>query len=167
MLIEAQKIIGLPIASLAEQAKIGEIKVVFVDLETAIVLGFGVRQGYFSKRKVVSLLDVKEWDPNGMVINSEEDLVLPEEIIRIQQIISNNDYLIGKIAETESGKKLGQVINFLIETETGAVTKFYLEDLLGNARIFPKEKVVRIDKTIVFTDDEGEVKSGAIETQIA
>lgn len=167
MLIEAKNIIGLPVASIEEQSKIGEIKVVFVDPENGTVIGFGLRQGFLGKRKVISFLDVKEWDPNGIVISSEDEVVLPEEIIRIKSIIDTDNYLMGKPAENESGKKLGKVDDFLIDTETGAVTKYYIEDLLGNSRIFPQEKVVRIDKTIVFFDDEGEVKSGAVEAQIA
>ena len=102
-----------------------------------------------------------------VVLSKNPSLVDPEEIIRLQEVLAKEIDLLGLPAETASGKSLGVVENFLVDSETQAVVKYYLRDLLGQSRVMDAGKVIRIDKTIVFADDESEVKSGVAETQTA
>ena len=90
-----------------------------------------------------------------------DNLVSPDEIVRIKEVLDRDITILNIKARTEAGKSLGKVENFLIDTETEMVTKYYLRDLLGNARVFPAEKVVSIDNFITFTDDVATVPPGA------
>lgn len=167
MMIEAKKLIGLPVAAIDTESKIGAIKEIVVDPETGKLLGFLVKTGrVFSHTLALSIVDIKEWDPNGMVTESVENLVPAEEIIRIRDVLSKNQPILNMHAQTESGKSLGLCENFLIDTETESVVKFYLKDILGKTRIFPSESLIKIDKALIFRDDVAEVPSGG-ETAIA
>ena len=76
MMIEAKKIIGLPIAAMESQSKIGEIRDLIIDPENGNLLGFLVQVGgFFSTGKILSIVDIREWDPNGIVTEKEENLV--------------------------------------------------------------------------------------------
>jgi len=88
-------------------------------------------------------------------------LVPPSEIVRIKEVLDKNIILIGMPAKTESGKSLGTVEDLLIDTDTSCVAKYYLKDLLGNARVLSSDKVSRIDKAIIFSDDVAEPPTGA------
>ena len=99
-------------------------------------------------------MDIKFWDTNGVVTKSEENLVDPEEIVRIKAVLGNNINLIEMKSVTEGGKSLGLVEDFLIDTETNSVVKYYLRDILGKGRIMSADKVIKIDKEIIFSDDE-------------
>ena len=162
MFIEAKKLIGLPVAAFDTQSKIGVIRELIVDPENGHLMGFLVQvKGFFSTGKVLSEVDIREWDPNGIVTEKEENLVKREEIVRINNILKKNINLLEMSAKTESGKGLGNVENLLIDTDTSTITKYYLKDLLGKSRIFTSEKVVKIDKQIIFTDDVAEIPTGA------
>ncbi|MDO8686827.1 MAG: PRC-barrel domain-containing protein [Candidatus Berkelbacteria bacterium] len=162
MMIEAKKLIGMPVAAFDTQSKIGEIRELIIDPENGHLMGFLVQvSGLFSAGKILSEVDIREWDPNGIVTEKEENLVEPEEIVRIDNILKKKINLIGIGAKTESGKSLGNVENLLIDTDTSSVTKYYLKDMLGNSRIFTSEKVVKIDKFIIFSDDVAELPTGA------
>ena len=163
MFIEAKKLIGLPVAALESQAKIGEIREIIVDPENGRLLGFLVASGgLLSAKKALAIVDVRDFDPNGIVTASADNLVEPQEIVRINEVLVNKLFLIGKSAKTEAGKNLGVVEDLLVDTETQSVAKYYLKDLLGNARILTADKVVKIDKVIIFSDEVAEPPPGAV-----
>ena len=162
MFIEARKLIGLPVASLDTQSKIGQIRQILIDPENGHLLGFQVATGgLLSPKKILSVIDIRDWDPNGIVTSSIDNLVDVQEIVRIKEILAKKINLLGMKARTESGKSLGSVEDLLIDTDGQGVAKYYLKDLLGDARVFGSEKVIRIDKAIVFADDVAEIPTGA------
>jgi len=167
MFIEAKKLIGLPVAATDTQSKVGEIRQVLIDPENGRLLGFLVATGeLFGPRKVLSVIDIKEWDPNGIVVTSIENLIGKSEIVRIKEILKQKVFILGMKAVTESGKSLGKVEDILLDTDTECVVKYYLKDLM-QSRVFPAEKVVKIEKQIVFSDDTAEIPTdaaGAINT---
>lgn len=167
MFIEALQLIGLPVAAEDSLSKIGAICQIIIDPASGRVLGFLVSVGFWGDKKALSIMDIKFWDPNGLVTANAENLVEPAEIIRLKQVLDLGINLLKMPARTESNKSLGRVENFLIDTEAQVVVKYYLRGLLGQTRVMPTAKIIRIDKEIVFTDDEGATRSGVIETQIA
>lgn len=162
MFIEATKIIGLPIASIEEESKVGEISQLVIDPKNGALLGFLVRSGgIFSEHKALSVVDVREWDPNGLVIGSIHHIVPINEIVRMKEIVDLKLVILGLKAQTESGKSLGVIENLLIDTDTLTVAKYYVKNiLLGDERVFPANSVVKIDKTVVFQDDVVEIPTG-------
>lgn len=159
MIIEAKELINLPIAGLEETAKIGEINKIIADISSPTILGFLVKPNYFlSQNKVLSIKDIIEWDKNGLVTGSTNNLVEKEEIIRINNILNTKFDLFGLKAKTEIGKNLGFVKNFLIDTETAGIIKFFIKDIITGDRIFSVDKVVSINsKAIIFSDDTTEI----------
>ena len=168
MNIEASKLIHFPVAAEDTLSKVGLVSKIIIEPENGQVLGFLVATGFFRPALALSTMDIKFWDLNGLVIDSEENLVEPSEIVRLKTALDKNIDLFDLPAVTESGKSLGSVEDFLIDTETASIVKYYLRDLLNHARVMDAEKVLRIDKTIVFTDDEGVIRdSGLTETSAA
>jgi len=161
MFIEAKKLIGLPVAAMDIQSKIGEIRQILIDPENGRLLGFLVSTGTFlGTKKVLSVIDIKDWDPKAIVVSSIENLIGKSEIVRIKEILNKKIFILGMKAVTESGKNLGEVEDILLDTETECVVKYYLKDLM-QSRVFPAEKVVKIDKEIVFSDDTAEIPPDA------
>jgi len=161
MFIEAKKLIGLPVAAMDTQSKVGKIRQVLIDPQNGRLLGFLVSTGeLLATKKVLSVIDIKEWDPNGLVVSSIEDIIGKGEIIRIKEILKNKIFILGMKAVTESGKSLGEVEDILLDTDTESVVKYYLKDLM-QSRVFPAEKVVKIEKEIIFSDDTAEVPPDA------
>jgi len=162
MFIEATKIIGLSIASIEEKSKVGEILQLVIDPKNGSLLGFLVRSGgIFSQSKALSVVDIREWDPNGLVIGSVNHIVPVDEIVRLKEIVDQKLVILGLKAQTESGKNLGVIENLLIDTDTLTVAKYYIKNiLLGDERVFPSNRVIKIDKTVVFQDDATEIPTG-------
>lgn len=162
MFIEAKKLIGLPVAAEESQSKIGQISQIVIDPENGRILGFLVKTGgsaswrIFAPTLALSIVDIKEWDPNGLVTESVDNLVNPNEIIRLKDVLDKNIDFLKMSAKTEAGKSLGQIEDLLIDTDTETIAKYYLKDLLGKSRVLPAEKIIKVDKQIIFADDVGE-----------
>lgn len=162
MFIEATKILKVPVAAEDVQAKIGEVKNIIIDPENGNFIGLIVKSGIFSKVKILSTQDILDWDQNGIVTSTIDNLVLKEEIIKIDEIIRKNIFLLGIGAKLESGKSLGKVEDLLIDTDNLCVAKYYLKDYLGKDRVLPSDRVIKIDKEIIFRDDTGEIPTEAV-----
>lgn len=167
MMIEAKKLLGLPLAAEDSQSRIGTVKQIVIDPDDGRILGFLVSAGLFSAAKALSSMDIKYWDQNGLVTECEENMIDVDEVVRIKAIVDKNINFLEMSAETETGKNLGQVEDLIIDTDTSSVVKYCLRDLLGKSRIFPSDKVIKIDKKIIFSNDEEEVPSNVTETQTA
>jgi len=122
-------------------------------------LGFLVSGGgLFSPKRVISAVDVRDWDPNGIVTATIDNLVEKDEIVRIKEVIDQKIDLFGMKAKTKSGKRLGTIEDFLIDTTATCVMKYYLKDLVSGSRVFSADKVIKIEKnTIIFEDDVTEI----------
>lgn len=162
MLLLASQTIGLPVAAMDTQAKIGTIKTLIINPEDGKLAGIIVATGaIFSKDQVLAATDIIEFDKTGIVTKSEENLVDIKEIVRIDNLLKKKIPIIGQKAITKAKKYLGKINDFLVDSELLAVAKFYVHSLL-NEKILPAEKVVEItSQAVVFSDDVAEEIPGS------
>ena len=165
MLIQTSTIIGLPIAAIDSESKIGQVENIVIDPESGELAGFIVKpHQLFSKNKILSIFDVIDIDKNGLVVKSEENLLNLSEIVKIERIIKKNIKIIGQRAVTESNKHLGRVSDLLIDTESSFVVKYYLHGILED-RIISNDKMIKITKKALIFSDDVIMQSAAPETE--
>ena len=143
---------NLPVASLAESQKVGRLTKVLVDLDRLEIIGFLIRENFFSI-KFLSLAEITELDKRGVVIESKEKLARPDEIVRVQHIIKNGIELISLPVKTQNNKFIGRITDFVFESESGKILKFYLQFFL-HSRIISRANVIRTtpQKMVVEND---------------
>lgn len=154
MLIQAKDVLNKPVFAQDIEDTVGRISDIIIDPENGKIVAFSVAR-FLQKPKIVSEVDVLDLTKDGLLINSENALVLPSELVRIKEIIDQEIRIINSKAVTESKKSLGIIEDFLIDTETAGVAKFYIKGgLLSPSVVLPIEKVVKIEKgKIIFTND--------------
>lgn len=154
MLIQATILKNLPVASIEDQAKIGHVDGLIIDPKNGKIEALQVKPNLlFSKNKILSTIDIVETDSNGLVTKNQENLVVPEEIIRVREILTKKIPVLGQIAVTESGNKLGHINDLLIDSESWMILKYYVKSAWED-RILAADKIVKItEKAVIFTDD--------------
>lgn len=160
MLIEAKNILDLPVATLDEKEKIGAIKKILVQRSDAKVLGFLVNtKGFlFGKNLFLSESDVLDIDKHGLTTRSRENLINPEEVARVKKLLTERFSLFGLRAVTRSKKRLGKISNFIVDTNTLQVVKFYTRGFFED-RIIDYKNVYKITKKeIIFIDEVSSAK---------
>lgn len=113
----------------------------------------------FSKETLVLLYqDVRDFIPQGFVIDDHDVLSSPEELIRLKNILDIGFTLIGKPVETISKQRIGKVTDYATEIETMYVQKIYVSQSIlksisgGNLGIDRSQINEITDRKIVIND---------------
>ncbi len=154
MLLELSKVRGIPVGVMDEQRAVGSVEMPVIFADEAKVIGFLVRsRGILPPKKVVSFQDVVGIDTKGLVINSVDNLLPTDEVLRIKEILKSGFKLVGLPAKTKNKKYLGRITDVVIETTSGDVIRLYVRNLLDE-RIFERSMIHDIKpKEVILTFD--------------
>ena len=169
MLISYSRLIGTPILSIQAGGAIATIKSAIVDPNDLKILGFYL-EGPLLDHADTTILDVRsirEYSQLGMVIDNIEELVAPDDVIKIQKVLELNFDLINLKVKTKKGTKLGHLIDYTITSEDFIVQQIIVKRPLVKALVDPeltisrKEIVEITDYEVIIKDEEKTLKARA------
>lgn len=151
------KLIGTPLAELKNQSKIGDIADFIINNEDLTIAGVIVRKEnwLFSKNKVVSSTDIVSLLKKGIIVNDEDAVAELSEISKLDRLYEKKNYGIAQRVVTKSGQYVGHVFDYLIDTTSLSIRKFYIKRLFRELLI-PVGSIVSFEgKTITIKEDKG------------
>ena len=169
MLISYSRLIGTPILSIQAGGPIATIKNAIIDPNNLKILGFNL-EGPLLNRTDTTILDirsVREYSQLGMVIDDIEELVAPDDVIKIQKVLELNFDLINLKVKTKKGTKLGHLIDYTVTSEDFVVQQIIVKRPLVKALVDPeltisrKEIVEITDYEVIIKDEEKTLKARA------
>lgn len=116
------------------------------------------------KAQIIVPADIVEYGPRMVVVRDKTVVISPDEVVGLLELLRDEVSLIKFRAETESGKGLGIVNDFIIEVTGSTIQQYYIEPplLAGGLTsdwIVSASQVVRIEqRKIIFPDN---ILSGA------
>lgn len=158
-------IINRPILSLRTGTEVGTALAPIIDPNNLKIEGFFCRNG--RKRPVLVTRDIRDVLPQGIVVNDEEALTEPEDLVRLKDLIQINFELLGKPVETVGKQKLGKVEDYSTETESMIIKKLYVAQPIykslggGNLGVDRTQIVEITDKKIIVNDLDSKVPAHA------
>lgn len=169
MLVMNSRIIGAPILSVQAGGPIATIKSAIIDPNDLKILGFHL-EGPLVNRAKARILDVRsirEYSQLGMVIDNIEELVAPDDVIKIQNVLELNFDLINLKVRTKKGTKLGHIIDYTLTSEDFIVQQIIVRRPLVKSLVDPeltisrKEIVEITDYEVIIKDEEKILKARA------
>lgn len=169
MLVTASKLIGARILSMHAGGAIGQITEVIVDPNTLKIIAFRLAGGPIP-RTGANLLDVssvREYSSLGIVIDSIDELVDPEDVVKIAKVLSLNFNLIGLKVETKKGSRLGKVLDYTVTSDNFTVQQLIVKRPLHKSFVDPeltihrKEIIEITDYKVIVKDEEKVLKEKA------
>lgn len=160
MLVTSSKLIGTPILSMQAGGAIGQVVDSIVDPDTLKIVAFRVAGGPIP-RNGANLLDVssiREYSSFGIVIDSIDELVDTEDVIKLAKIISLNFALPGLKVETKKGSKLGKVLDYTVTSDDFTVQQLIVKRPAIKSLIDP-ELTIHRKEIVEITDYKVIVKS--------
>lgn len=163
------RIIGAPILSVQAGGPIATIKSAIIDPNDLKILGFHL-EGPLVNRAKARILDVRsirEYSQLGMVIDNIEELVAPDDVIKIQNVLELNFDLINLKVRTKKGTKLGHIIDYTLTSEDFIVQQIIVRRPLVKSLVDPeltisrKEIVEITDYEVIIKDEEKILKARA------
>ncbi len=166
MLVYNSRLVGIPVLSVQAGGPIGYVSEAIVDPNDLKVIAFRLNGPLISKSNA-NLLDVKsirEYSSFGMVIDDINELISPEDVIKIAEILKLNFNLIGLKAETKKGSKLGSISDFTLTSEDYVIQQLIIKRPLMKSFVDPELIVSRkeiaeiTDYKVILKDEEKTIK---------
>lgn len=157
------KIVGMPVRDDGIRP-ITTVRDVLIDPSTGNLCALEVHSG---KNMVVAAMDILAWR-DAVIINDADSIVSAGDILRVEELISQDIRIYKNNVESKDGTHIGKVYDFSIDSENFNLKKLYVaRDILGLARydkriinakdiveILKEKIVVKADTSIVKEEEE-------------
>ncbi|MBQ9180907.1 hypothetical protein IJ135_02320 [Candidatus Saccharibacteria bacterium] len=168
MLVANSNLIGTPILSVQTADVIGLLAGSIVDPDTLKILGFFISGGLVDpESNILVTSSIREYSKEGMVIDSIEELVAADDIIKIKKVIDLNFHLLGLKVETKKGSRLGRVMDYTVTSDTFSVQQIIvkrptLKSFIDPELTIPRSEIIEItDFKVIVRDEEKTIKERA------
>lgn len=161
MLVQSQRLVGARILSLHTGQPIGQLGELIINPNTFEVAGFYCEGKWAAQHKEPMVLlapDIREVAGAGVLIDSHDSISPLDDLIRIKDISAINYKLIDKPVYTESKKRLGKIMDYVINTEGFGIQKIYVKQSLFKSMsmhslVIDRQQIIEItDKRVVVSD---------------
>lgn len=161
MLLKSSRLLNYPVLSLHVTGMIAKTTGIVIDPNYLKIEAFEVT-GPETGREVGDYLrvtDIREFSSIGMVVDSSDEFVFSEDIIKLKQLLDINFSLIGKKVETKKGVKLGKVIDYFVNSDTFEVQQIivqrpFLKAFLDSELTIGRSEIVKVTDTKVIVKEE-------------
>ena len=170
MLILGSKLLDQSILSLQVGGQIASTLEPIIDPSNLKIIAYTLSGPLIDKSPENVLLtnDIREFSRMGFIIDSIDDLVDPNEIIKLKNILKLNFKLIGHRVETVKSKKIGKVIDFTVDSSTFSIYQLVVKRPALKALNDPeltinRSQIVEIDDDkVVIKNEEETVKAPVV-----
>lgn len=125
MIIPSQKILSTPVMSLQTSDEIAKTAHAIIDPADLTVVAFEVSGHTVDpSHAILRLADVRELSELGFIIDSADEFVAPDDVVKLSEIYHLHFNLIGMRVINEKRRKLGKVTAFTLDTNDFSVQQF-------------------------------------------
>ena len=161
MLIANSKLMNSPILSMQDSGRVATVVKSIVDPDSLKIIAFRA-YGSISKDggNILDVKSIREYSSYGMVIDSCDEFIAADDVVRIEKVIGLNFDLIGLKVVTKKGTKLGKIIDFTVTEDNFSVQQIIVKRTAIKGFMDPELVIPRVEIAEV-TDDKVIVKNEA------
>lgn len=156
MQILQQQLVGLPVISLQTSTSLAVTNRLVIDPARLAIAGLLCQAG----RQTLLLLpqDIRQLSPQGVLVDSDESLADPPDVIRVAPLVENAFELAGIRVITDVGRAVGRVETYTINPEDFLVQKLHVrrpvwQSLMGASAVVDRQQVVDVTPKQVVVKD--------------
>lgn len=134
MLLLKERLESIPVMSLQTGASIAQTGEFVIDPRQLKVVAFyctGPRLDIVPA--ILNVSDIREMGSLGIIVDSADVLMSPKDLVRLKEVLDYRFTLDNKPVVTESGEKLGTVVNFTLDSTTLYIVKLHVRPRFWNA----------------------------------
>lgn len=148
----------LPVLSIHAGHVIARVVDFLIDPHSLAVVGFYCQAPASKKTSILLTQTIREVSREGVVVNHEEDLSEPDDLVRLKDMMDIKFGLIDKSVITESKKKLGKVQDFVVDELNWQIVKLHVQRpswraVLNSNLIIDRGMIVSVSRRNVVVKD--------------
>jgi len=152
---------GSPILSLHAGRPIGNLGKPIIIPSMLQIAGFYVDSPELGKNKKIKYVlqadAIRELSKQGVVIDSVDDISPSDDLLRLEELIKLDFDLLNCIVKTKSGKKLGQVTDYVLDgflmVRQIVVKPTLMKSFNSQPLYLPRTAIVEIKNETIFVED--------------
>jgi uncharacterized protein YrrD len=158
MLILQNRLIEVPIMSLQTGTQLGVTSHPIIDPRRLAIVAFYCEgpQIRFNPA-ILHIEDIRENSELGYIVDSSENIMPPDDLVRLKEILDFKFELIGKQVEQDDGHKLGKIVDYSTDSESFYIIKLHikptwLQSLTSAEHIIDRAQIKKItDNKIIVS----------------
>lgn len=163
MLISQQRLLKTPVMSLQTGAELAVVERIIIDPRDLTITAYQLEGPMLDQKpSFLRPADVRELSNLGFIVDSSDEFVALNDVIRIQEVYNFNFYLIGLEVIDDKKKKLGKVESYNIDSSSFSIEQLVVKRPL--LRSFNEtELLIGRTQIIEVRDTYIKVKSATLE----
>lgn len=159
MLLYNTRLTKAPIISLQTGAKVGEASDAVIDSANLAIVAYYVSSPLFASRtKLLRTIDIRELSSSGIIIDSADELVGTDDIIKIKDLLERNFKLLGLQVLDLRRKAIGSVESYTIDTDRFMIQQIATKPSLfrrisTTGRLVHRSQIKEITPSAIVIDD--------------
>ncbi|MGH7196800.1 MAG: hypothetical protein ACREGJ_03490 [Candidatus Saccharimonadales bacterium] len=165
MLALKDRLVDVPIMSLQTGSEVARTEGPIIDPRQLIVPAFYCEGPMLDiNPAILHTSDIREVSNIGFIVDSSDDLMSPDDLVRLQEVLAFKFELDGKQVIEDTGRKVGKVVNYAVDTDSFYIIKLHVKP--GMLHAWQTAELI-IDRTQVreVTDTHIVVKSAVIKDE--
>lgn len=129
--------------------------------------GFYCQEPKSREVRILLSQDIRDILPQGIVVNDQDALTDPDELVRLKEVINLNFDVLGKQVVTTTKAKVGKVSEYAVEVEGLYIQKIYVSQSIfkslggGNLGVDRNQIIEITDKQIIINDLHSKIPAAA------
>lgn len=154
MIVQYSQIVHSPVLELKNQTKLGTAQDLVIQKSDLSIKAVIIKSSLFNlTTRVATSADIVELNSGSVIVRDDDSLVSLSEAERVKEALADKMCGISQKVKTKSGKSIGKVYDYTLDSTTFALQKIYVKSILDE-RIISVSSIIKFEgKNIVVKDD--------------
>jgi len=148
-LIRGKNVIGLAVLSANENLELGIVKDLLISSNGKKTLFLITSNGSHKSRRIIEPANVRKIDNKTLTVKSNGEIKAIESIPAFEDLMSKKKDFKGKVLVTSEGKKLGKIIEYLLDTRKAEIVSVETVNSKSEPKYWRIEKVLKVKSSEV------------------
>ena len=161
MLVAAERLINTPVMSLQTGGQLARTKAPLIDPRNLMIIAYELDGPSLDTHPSFLLMnDVRELSNLGLIVDSSEEFVGVDDVIKVREVYDIGFELIGKLVRDENKHRLGKVIGYSIEPGSFMIKQLnvrrpLLKSLTDTELLIDRTQITEVnDSEVIVKNDE-------------
>ena len=163
MLLLRDRLEAVPLMSLQTGVEVGRTQKAIIDPRRMNIVAFYCDGPHIDIHPaVIHVSDIREFSNIGMIIDSADSIMSPDELVRLQEVLKFRFELEGKRVVEEGGHKLGKVDDYTVDSQSFYIQKLHIRPNLWQS-FSAAEMLIDRSQIVRVTDSEIIIKRATVQ----
>lgn len=160
MLLASERLLNTPVMSLQTGGQLALTKAAIIDPRNLSIVAFELNGHLLDQQPSFLLIsDIRELSNLGFIVDSSDEFVGVEDIIKLKEVYAFHFQLIDKVVHDKKKTKLGKVHNYSVEPQSFLIKQLsvkrpLLKSLTDTELLIDRTQIAEINDTAIIIDHD-------------